>query len=282
VEERDYQTALGILIPFEQTMARSTTYYDLIGFAYSKVGEPNLAVESLEKALQLDHRNENYYLDLGQVLDEYADFGAAIQLFRWGVSAHPKSARLYVGLALAYISATRVNEARDAAEKGIALEPNLQPAYTTLAMVYKAEKDWQSLLRDAIRLEKLNPQNPWAWYYEALAQMEMQPQQQIQSPQIVKALRRAIQLKPMFPPAYFQLGKLFFQEKEYRRSIVELSHAIKLDPGQLEAHYLLAMALRRVGDVEHSKEQFEIHRRLIAEIESHQKPHIDVKIEKPD
>jgi len=281
-QEGNYQTALGILLPLKERMDRLATYHDLVGVAYSKLGNPTPAIESFKKAIELDPGNEDYYLDLGQALQEYEAYESARGLFQSGVLAHPKSARLYVGLALACLPAARVKEARDAAERAIELEPTLESAYTTLATVCEAEKDWQCLLNDSLRLQKLNPRNHWGWYYEALAQLGMQRSgQSTRLPQIIGLLRRAIELKPAFPLAHLQLGKLFYQQKDYSKSIIELKQAIQINPDYMEAHFLLGMALRRVGDIQHSREQLEIHRRLIAEFGSRHRPHLDVKIEGP-
>jgi len=175
-----------------------------------------------------------------------------------------------------------MTEAREAAEKAIALDPNLETAYTTLAMVYEGEKDWQSLLRNAGQLQTLNPRNYLGWYYAALAQMELPPAERPGLlPQVVDSLRHAAMLNPNFPLAPFQLGRLLLQQKDYAGAIAELKRSISLDPNNPEAHFLLARAYRSVGDLRNSETQLEIHRKLIAETESRQPPHLDVRINKP-
>jgi tetratricopeptide (TPR) repeat protein len=283
VDEEDDQTALEMLMPLRSKMARSAAYYDLVGSAYAKLGKPIPAIDSFQEALRLDPANEDYYLDLGQVLEQYDAYGAAIELFQGAISARPNSARLRVGLALACLPAARMTEARGAAEKAIALDPNLETAYTTLAMVYEGEKDWQSLLRNARQLQTLNPQNYLGWYYAALAQMELPPAERPGLlPHAVDSLRHAAMLNPNFPRAPFQLGRLLLQQKDYAGAIAELKRSISLDPNYPEAHFLLARAYRSVGDLRNSQAQLEIHRKLIAETESRQHPHLDVRIKKPD
>jgi tetratricopeptide (TPR) repeat protein len=283
VDEEDCETALEMLMPLRSKMARSAAYYDLVGSAYAKLGKPIPAIDSFQEALRLDPANEDYYLDLGQVLEQYDAYGAAIELFQGAISSRPNSARLRVGLALACLPAARMTEAREAAEKAIALDPNLETAYTTLAMVYEGEKDWQSLLRNARQLQTLNPQNYLGWYYAALAQMELPPAERPGLlPHAVDSLRHAAMLNPNFPRAPFQLGRLLLQQKDYAGAIAELKRSISLDPNYPEAHFLLARAYRSVGDLRNSQAQLEIHRKLIAETESRQHPHLDVRIKKPD
>jgi len=64
-------------------------------------------------------------------------------------------------------------------------------------------------------------------------------------------------------------------------SIEELSHAIKENPDYVEAHFLLAKAYSKAGNVKRSQEEFEIHRKLVAAEESRRRPHLEVKINPP-
>lgn len=282
IDEGNYKTALEILLPLKQKMDASAAYHDLVGFAQFRLAQPIPAIESFQTALRLDPGNENYYLDLGQVLEEYDAYEPAIELFRWAIAAHPGSARLRVGLALACLPAARMKEARDAAEKAIALDPALETGYTALAMVYEGEKDWQALLRNARQLQKLTPRNHLGWYYEALAQIQTaRTQRSATVAQIAASLRRAIELSPSFPLAHFQLGNLFFQEKDYAASAAELRRAVELDPVYPEGHFLLATVYRKLGDLSNAEQQLEIHRKLVTQVESRQRPHLDVKLNKP-
>ena len=281
-DQGDDQTALGILLPLKQQMQGVAAYNDVIGFAYGKTGQPAPAVAAFQKALQLDPGNEDYYLDFAQMLGDYEANGQAIQVLQWGVAAHSDSARLYEGLALAYINAKRLDEGRGAAEKAIELDPKQESAYSTFAIVCETEKDWPALLDKALRLQKLDPEDYRGWYYEALARTEL-PQgiQAAGSSQVVASLRRAIDLEPDFPMAHFQLGKFYLEQKNYNQATEELKRAVELKPDYLEAHFLLATAYRKAGDLPHSQEQLEIHRKLTAKVRAPQRPALEVKIEKP-
>jgi tetratricopeptide (TPR) repeat protein len=282
LDEGDYQGALRILLPLKNRTNDSAAYHGLVGFAHAKLSEPIAAIESLQKALQLDPNNENYYLDLAQVLGEYNAHNAAIELLKWAVSAHPKSARLRIGLALACMPAGLMEEARVAAESAISLEPALETGYTTLAMVLEDDRDWRSLLSTARQLQKVNGQNYLGWHYDALAQMGLLEEEESSSaPPVVSAFRRAIELNPAFPLAHFHLGKLYLQQGDYTASIRELNRVVELKPDYAQAHFLLGKAFGQAGELERSQEHLKIHHKLVVAKQSVRRPRLEVTINKP-
>jgi tetratricopeptide (TPR) repeat protein len=277
LDDEEYHAALQMLTPLANNMSNSAAYHDLLGSAYSKVGQPIPAIHAFQKALRLDPENEDYYLDLGQVLEQYDAYDAAIELFHGAVARHPKSPRLYVGLALACLPAARMTEAREAAERAIKLDPRLETAYTTVAMVYQGEKDWRALLRNAQQLKTLSPRNYLGWYYAGVAEMEL-PAAERSASRAIEGLRRAATLNPKFALAHFQLGRLMLEQKQYATAIAELKRSIVLDPNYPEAHFVLARAYQGAGELPKAEAQLEIHRRLIAETESRPRPHLEVII----
>jgi tetratricopeptide (TPR) repeat protein len=263
-------------------MADSAVYCDLVGLAYSKLGQPLPAIESFQKALKLDPNNENYYLDLSQILEEYGARDAAIRLLSSGIAAHPTAARLHVGLALAYVFTGQLGEATVAAKKAILLEPLLETGYTTLALVYEDEKDWGSLLELSQRLLKLNSRNYLGWYYLGLAQMELQANSPQSLSEVTRSFRKAIELNPALSLADFQLGKLYLQQGDLRTAIAKLRRAIELKPDFVEAHFLLGKAYVKAGDRDRSREELAIHRKLLDALEARHQPHLEVQINGPN
>ena len=282
LDEGNYAKVLELLLPLKDRMDRSAAFHGLVGVAHARLGEPIPAIESLQKALQLDPQNENYYLDLGQVMGENGAHGAAIDLLEWATSKYPNSARLQVGLGLAYLPAGRMKEARAAAQKAITLDPALETSYTTLAMVLEDESDWKPMLAISRRLQKLNPKNYLGWYYEGLALVALAGEESPDVARSARAFRRSTQLNPSFPLAYFQLGKLFLRKSDYPTAIAQLKRAVDLNPDYVEANFLLGQAFGKLGDQQRSREYLERHRKLVAAEASRQRPHLEVKVNRPD
>jgi len=96
VEQGDYRRALDVLLPLKERLSRSAPYHGMLGFIYSRLGETIPALESLQSAMRLDPKNENYDLDLAQVLEEKDAHKAAAELLQSAILTHPDSGRLYV------------------------------------------------------------------------------------------------------------------------------------------------------------------------------------------
>jgi tetratricopeptide (TPR) repeat protein len=282
LDRADYRKALELLLSIKDKMTSSAPYHDLLGVTYFRLDQPIPAIEALQKAVHLDPRNENYYLDLGQVLQEYEAHEPALEFFRAGISILPQSARLHTGIALAYHAAGRAEDARTAAEKAIRIDPMLETAYTTLALIDETQKNWAAVLSTAEKLRKLNPKNYLAWYYLGLARTSLQRDQPADSSQDILAFRKAIELNPAFPLAHFQLAKLYSDQGNHAAAIKELDRAVQVKPDYVEAHFLLAMAHNKLGNAERARQELEIHQKLLAAEETKRRPHLEVKIVRPN
>jgi tetratricopeptide (TPR) repeat protein len=68
----------------------------------------------------------------------------------------------------------------------------------------------------------------------------------LHEPNIIKAeehFRRAIEIDPSFSKAYYKLGLLLKNEKQFSNALENFETAIKLNPSFAQAHYSLAVLL---------------------------------------
>jgi tetratricopeptide (TPR) repeat protein len=120
-------------------------------------------------------------------------------------------------------------------------------------------------------LEKLHrfltqqPDSAQANYYYAVGLWKLRkgPQDRTGAAQLESLLKNAIRLDPKFAAAYLQLGILHSEQKDNPRAISDYQKAIEADSQMEEAHYRLAQAYRRTGDVAKAEAQLQIYDRLV-------------------
>jgi adenylate cyclase len=89
-------------------------------------GKPEEAIEALNKAMRLDPRNRDYYLDdvawSYSLMGRYAE---AVPLFKRNLARYPNSMGGHWGLAVVYVELGRLNEAQTEAAAVMRLSPQL-------------------------------------------------------------------------------------------------------------------------------------------------------------
>jgi tetratricopeptide (TPR) repeat protein len=104
---------------------------------------------------------------------------------------------------------------------------------------------------------EIDPSNAGAEYVlGALAQQKQQWDEAIQH------FSRATKLDATFGDAFVGLGGSLGSAKRFSEAIPPLENAVKLEPENPAAHYLLAMAYSRTGRKEESDKEFAIQRQL--------------------
>ena len=203
------------------------------------------------------------------------DFQKAINYFNQAIDKDPGYALAYSGIADCYdLSATwgwiapkeMRQPANDAAQKSIALDPDLAEGHASLGLVAsELGWDWPKAEKELKQAIKLNPNyaNARHWYgdylmtmrryEEAIAQknlaIKLEPLVQYfqtsagmplltmrRYDEAIDQYRKALNLEPNFHAARFQLGEAYLYKNMYEDAIQEIKEAVRFS-GQ-SPHYL--------------------------------------------
>ncbi len=91
---------------------------------YEKTGKPDLAIEQFDKALKADPKYLPALLGLAQLHDCQREFTEADKLYDRAVKQYPQEAAIYNDLALSQQHRGQLDQARQAMERAIALQPD--------------------------------------------------------------------------------------------------------------------------------------------------------------
>jgi Tfp pilus assembly protein PilF len=176
--------------------------------------------------------------------------------------------------------------------------PSSSPAHELLAESYEAQGKWKQAEKEYQGILAQNPSTPGVHFrvgrlllsqpnpspdvadqakHEFEQELHIDPtnagaeyvlgelaRQNQQWDEAVTRFSRAAKLDARFAEAFLGLGMSLLAEKKYADALNPLETAVRLEPGNPDAHYNLAMAYTRTGHKEDGEKEFAIHKRLIA------------------
>ncbi|HXJ95903.1 MAG TPA: tetratricopeptide repeat protein [Terriglobia bacterium] len=184
------------------------------------------------------------------------DYGQAIGVFQQAAAQYPHSARLLLGLGVAYYSSGRYGDALDALSKAVDLNPSDRAAYFFLTQTYTASpRKAEEVLPRFERYAKREPQNAAAQYYYALClwRSGAAGRNPVDTERVEQLLRLALALDPSLADAHFELGVVLAEQRQDAQALAEFERVIALEPGFPEAHYRAAQIYQRSGERERAE-----------------------------
>ena len=244
----------------------SAALYNLLAGLDEESGEYLEAVQSFQRAVELDPDNERYYFDLGMEYLSHFTFGPAGEVYRVGAQKFPRSSRQYLGLAFSHYAVREYTEAADAFTTALEIDPESPAVFQAWKTVlsFLAPKDWEKLLPRLDRLAIAHPQNAELafGYGAALFRLAVSKGQEgaFERPQTF--LEMAARLQPSFPEAHLELGGLYAVRKQDEKAVAEYLEAIRQDPKSDTAHYRLGQVYRDMNKLELAKQELDRYQEL--------------------
>jgi tetratricopeptide (TPR) repeat protein len=233
-----------------------------------KLGDPLAAVKEYQQAVRLDPSEQNYFAWGSELLLHRAVWQAA-EVFRNGVKAHPKSARLLTALGTALFAGAAYDEAARSLCDASDLDPANPEPYIFMGKVEMGAPTPLPCIEAKLALfAQEKPDNSLANYLYAMAiskRQELSANKPVRQ-QVEDLLSKAVSLDPKCFDGYLQLGILAASQHDYEKAIQLYTKAIEVDPQLGEAHYRLGVAYDRLGQREKAQQEFQLH----SEIEKRQ------------
>jgi TolB-like protein/Tfp pilus assembly protein PilF len=180
-----------------------------------------------------------------------AGWSDAIQAFNQAIQLDPTYALAYCGLADNYNflggSFMPGKEAwakeKDAAQKAVALDPNLADAHLSLALALAGDFDWSGMEREMKRALELNPnlalaRDQYAWLLTLLGRFDEADAQS----------KIAVELDPLSPLLEVNRGYWLYLARRFDEANMHFRKALELDANYPWAHRTLGWSLLWQGD----------------------------------
>lgn len=264
-KKQDFKAALRLLEMLGPSMQNSAAWHDLVGESHFRLGEPGPAVAEVQKAMELDRHNEDYVLELSEILVTNKASQAAVTLLDSAKQVFPDSSRIWFALGVAYLDVPDHPAAEAALTKSLDLDPNLDLACVVLCRSYEETGKWDQLTETAHRVIRINPRNSLGYYYRALALLRSPSAGAAPEAEAEKLLARSIELDEKQPEPRYELAKLMIKEGNRKAARLELEKVIRVNPDFAPAFYQLSRLDREQGEIRKSEEERKSFDRLSAE-----------------
>jgi tetratricopeptide (TPR) repeat protein len=251
VQHRVNQNAAAIktLEPLVEGSAPDADCLSLIAGAYEASHQTPLAVAALQRAIALQPRNPENYVDLASISLDTSSFQVGIDVLNSGLREIPNSAALHIQRGVLYVETGRFEEANADFQKANELNGQQTKGTAALALsLLQAGKTEQSLKVVRTRLVR-TPNSPSLNYLlaEILFRKGVRPGTR-DFTVAVAAAERSTRVNPRFGLAYDLLSELDLRAGETNEAVAESRAALRLDPRDESAAYLLVEALRKTGN----------------------------------
>jgi tetratricopeptide (TPR) repeat protein len=266
LDAADYEHAAAIgrgLLAKHDTAA----VHHLLGDVEEKRKRPVEAVGEYQRAAELDPSEPNFF-DWGAELLTHRALQPAIEVFSKGNHLFPQSARMLVGLGVAWYA----TGSSDLAAKYVCDASDLNPGdgnpYLVLGKMQMAHPSPSSaVLARMERFVRLQPNNALANYYYAVALWKTEKTSGVSSnpanaAQIESLLENAVRLDPKLARGFLQLGILSEERSDLPKAIAAYQTAIATDSQLEEAHYRLAQIYRRMGEKLKAQEEIKLYEQI--------------------
>ena len=229
-----------------------------------KQGNPLQAVHEYQRAAEMNPSESNFF-DWGAELLVHHAVEPAIEVFTKGNRLFPDSARMLVGLGVAWYARGSYDQAARRLCEASDLNPGDANPYLFLGKIQSVETTQsEGLVERLQRFARLQPENALANYYYALSLWKQR--KNLDDTQTVlqaeSLLRKSVRLDPKLGPAYLQLGILSSDRKDFSQAISAYQKAIAASPRLEEAHYRLAQAYRRTGEQSKAQQELQLYDQL--------------------
>ena len=188
-------------------------------------------------------------------------FRHSLERYREAIEADPGYALAWAGLADSYATLGNTNamapaeayvKAREAAERGLALDPSLAELHASLAYVHRFHDwDWARAERGFLRALELNPGYATGrrWYAQFLSGLGRHGE-------AIAEAERALELDPLSLVIHTAVGDVLFYARRYERAVSYYRRCVELDATFGPGHTDMARALEHLGRHEEAIAEF--------------------------
>ncbi len=247
-----YREAKAIIEPIvEQDQTYSAAIF-LLGKIYYKLGDLTKARELIDKAIELDLKNQEYRdarnematfaskLTEGSRLYNSADYEGAKKVYQEIIKENPNFVNAYIDLGRVCVRVEDLEGAAQNFRKAIEKDPendSYKKEFESITRRYIQDgtqlmqrKSYAAALDKFKQAISLNPEDPLAYYFSAVVYLDDK-----NTAEALVAINKSIEYDPEYTKAHLVKGKIFTSMNDVAGAVNSFRKAIELDPEYVDA-----------------------------------------------
>lgn len=234
-KNKDYEKAIDAFCEVLETVTDNAELCNNLALSYSYVGETEQAEKFYLKALGINPKLPQIYINLADLYYKDKNLADAVAILQAATHENPENLVLKHYLARVYMEDAMMDLAIDELDKVIEGEPENYDAYYDLGRIYFEMGNYQLAIENFENVLKYKDDNELIYYYLGQAYEA--------NDEVDKALSshlRAITVNEAFAPAYKKVGILFLARNDFDDAIEYFEEYIKLGVPEVEINTIKA------------------------------------------
>ncbi len=254
-KQRQYEKALSDFLKVAELNPNDYKAYYYIGLVNRKLKKFADAEKALKKAIK---RNPDYapaYYELGNIQYDQKQYRRAIEFYRTAVEKDDKNPDYHLRLGDCYYRSQVFYNALNELNKAIELQPDNPYAYFLKGLTIYKQAVIEELIEAFLELLDGNGKNPRKTRHSSRLAMDPIKKKQVYIDMAI-AFTSAIQYKPDFKEAIFNLALTYHEMGKYEKAEKYYIMALQQDPKMMRVYLKLAELYTKTGRKELAIEQY--------------------------
>ena len=188
---------------------------------------------------------------MGNALKDQGKLNEAIDAYNKAISLNPNYGDAYTNLGTAHQDQGKLDEAIDAHKKSISLKPDYAVAYNNMGVVLQDQGKFEEAIDAYNKAISLNPNQA-----EPYSNIGNTLKDQGKLDEAIEAYNKAISIKPDYTDAYYNLGVALQEQGKLEEAINAYKKAISIKPSHAEAYINMGNAFYDQGKIDEAIEAY--------------------------
>jgi tetratricopeptide (TPR) repeat protein len=217
------------------------------GLSYESIGEREQAIKHLTLAIELAPAQENSYLALAYLYEKAQRFKEAVAVLERGRKLMPESLHFLLPLGSNLVWAEQYQPAVDVLNELLQKAPDTVDAYLRLAEAYRNTGRPELEIETLRKLAQVKSDYPMVHVLTARAMLNVDP---VDYRAVLRTLAQAEKSTPNDADIFYLRGKAYVATGRSEEAVAAFQRAIELRPMDPSPYYQLGLVYRKLGQVD--------------------------------